>query len=79
VRELLDRFDRFEYVAAAYNGGPTRVSRWLKEFPSDEVEEWVESIPISETRLYVQGIYRNSRQYQRLYDENGRFRPIVPR
>ena len=79
VRELLDRFDRFEYVAAAYNGGPTRVSRWLKEFPSDEVEEWVESIPISETRLYVQGIYRNSRQYQRLYDENGRFRPVVPR
>ena len=79
VRELLDRFERFEYVAAAYNGGPTRVGRWLRELPSNEVEEWVENIPISETRLYVQGVYRNSRQYQRLYDENGRFRAIVPR
>jgi len=79
VKELLDRFDKFEYVAAAYNGGPTRVSRWLKELPSADIEEWIENIPISETRLYVQGVYRNSRQYQRLYDENGRFRESVPR
>jgi soluble lytic murein transglycosylase len=78
VRELLDRFGRFEYVAAAYNGGPTRVSRWLNELPTAEIEEWVESIPLSETRLYVQGVYRNARQYQRLYDEQGRFRSNVP-
>jgi soluble lytic murein transglycosylase len=78
VKELFDRFGRFEYVAAAYNGGPTRVSRWRNELPADEIEEWVESIPISETRLYVQGVYRNSRQYQRLYDEKGRFREVVP-
>jgi len=78
VKELLDRFERFEYVAAAYNGGPTRVSRWLREIPADQIEDWVEGIPISETRLYVQGVYRNSRQYQRLYDENGRFRHTVP-
>lgn len=79
VKELLDRFDKFEYVAAAYNGGPTRVSRWLKELPAVEIEEWIENIPISETRLYVQGVYRNSRQYQRLYDESGRFRQTIPR
>jgi soluble lytic murein transglycosylase len=78
VKELLGRFGRFEYVAAAYNGGPTRVSRWLRELPAGEIEEWVESIPLSETRLYVQGVYRNARQYQRLYDEQGRFRSIVP-
>ena len=79
VRELVDRFGRFEYVAAAYNGGPTRVSRWLNELPGNEIEEWVESIPLSETRLYVQGVYRNSRQYQRLYDDQGNFRSTVPR
>lgn len=78
VREMLDRFGRFEYVAAAYNGGPTRVSRWLNELPPAEIEEWIESIPLSETRSYVQGVYRNARQYQRLYDEQGRFRASVP-
>lgn len=79
IRELFDRFGRFEYVAAAYNGGPTRVSRWLNQTPEKEIEDWVEGIPISETRLYVQGVYRNSRQYQRLYDEKGNFRDVVPR
>jgi soluble lytic murein transglycosylase len=78
VKEMLDRFGKFEYVAAAYNGGPTRVSRWIRELPGNEIEEWVESIPLSETRGYVQGVYRNSRQYQRLYDEQGKFRSIVP-
>jgi soluble lytic murein transglycosylase len=79
VKELMDGFDRFEYVAAAYNGGPTRVRRWLRELPTTEIEEWVESIPLSETRLYVQGVYRNARQYQRLYDEQGNFRSGVPK
>jgi len=78
VRQLLDDFNRFEYVAAAYNGGETRVRRWIREMPSSEIEEWVESIPLSETRLYVQGVYRNARIYQRLYDEQGRFRSSVP-
>jgi soluble lytic murein transglycosylase len=79
VKELMDGFSRFEYVAAAYNGGPTRVRRWLKELPTAEIEEWVESIPIEQTRLYVQGVYRNARQYQRLYDEQGNFRSSVPK
>jgi soluble lytic murein transglycosylase len=79
VKELMGGFSRFEYVAAAYNGGPTRVRRWIRELPAAEIEEWVESIPLSETRLYVQGVYRNARQYQRLYDEQGNFRSSVPR
>lgn len=78
VRQLMDDFHRFEYVAAAYNGGPTRVRRWVNESPTNEIEEWVESIPLSETRLYVQGVYRNARIYQRLYDDQGRFRSNVP-
>src|SRR5262249_13269598 len=78
VHQLLDEFHRFEYVAAAYNGGETRVRRWLREMPNNEIEEWVESIPLSETRLYVQGVYRNARIYQRLYDEQGHFRSSVP-
>ncbi len=78
VKELMDGFERFEYVAAAYNGGPTRVRRWIRELSATDIEEWVESIPLTETRLYVQGVYRNARQYHRLYDEQGRFRSSVP-
>jgi soluble lytic murein transglycosylase len=77
VAQLLGQFGRFEYVAAGYNGGPNRVARWLRELPATEIEDWVDAIPISETRLYVQGVYRNARQYQRLYDEQGRFKPGV--
>jgi soluble lytic murein transglycosylase len=78
LSDMIRDFGRFEYAAAAYNGGPTRVARWLRELPTTEIEEWVDSIPLSETRGYVQGVYRNARQYQRLYDEQGRFRSIVP-
>jgi soluble lytic murein transglycosylase len=78
LSQLIGRFGRFEYVAAAYNGGETRVARWLRELPAGDIEEWIESIPIAETRLYVQGVYRNARQYERLYDEQGRFRSLVP-
>ena len=77
--ELTERFSRFEHVAAAYNGGPTRVARWVSANPTQEIEDWVEQIPLRETRLYVQGVYRNARHYQRLYDEKGQFRPNVPR
>ncbi len=78
LEQLVGEFGRLEYVAAAYNGGPSRVARWLREMPNPEIEEWVESIPITETRLYVQGVYRNMRQYQRLYDEQGRFKSNIP-
>jgi hypothetical protein len=41
------------------------------------MDEFSEAIPFKETRLYVQGIIRNWLQYQRLYDENGKFRAEV--
>jgi soluble lytic murein transglycosylase len=78
LADLAEQFGRFEYVAAAYNGGPTRVARWVRDLPSGNIEDWVDSLPLSETRLYVQGVYRNARQYQRLYDEQGRFKSSVP-
>jgi soluble lytic murein transglycosylase-like protein len=33
------------------------------------MEEWIETIPISETRGYVQGILRYAANYRRLYGE----------
>jgi len=76
MREQFDKFGRIEYVAAAYNAGPLRVPRWRASLP-EEIDEWVEEIPFSETRGYVQGVVRNRLQYLRLYDAKGKFRPEV--
>ncbi len=44
-------------VAAAYNAGPHRVSKWLsKEGKERPVDIWIETIPYKETRHYVQNI-----------------------
>jgi len=67
LASLVDKFGRIEYAAAAYNGGPGRVVRWLRERPEQEIEEWIENIPITETRLYVQGVLRNAANYRRFY------------
>ena len=32
---------------------------------------------LQKTRGYVQGVVRNTLQYKRLYDDNGKFRPEV--
>lgn len=68
LAELFKKYGKVEYAAAAYNGGPGRVDRWLTSLPSN-MEDWVEAIPITETRLYVFGVVRNSAQYRRLYAE----------
>jgi soluble lytic murein transglycosylase len=76
LREQLDKYGRIEYVAAAYNAGPGRVVAWRASLPL-QLDEWAEAIPFKETRGYVQGVVRNTLQYRRLYDEQGRFRPEV--
>ena len=76
IRDQYDKYFRTEFVAVAYNAGPGRVGQWQKTLPS-EMDEFVEAIPFRETKGYVQGIIRNSAQYRRLYDENGKFKPNV--
>jgi len=56
LRHILDRFRGNQMLAtAAYNAGPGRVRQWL---PSTVVpaDQWVEAIPFSETRKYVQNV-----------------------
>jgi len=76
LRDQMNTFGRIEYVAAAYNAGPGRAVQWRASLPA-EMDEWAEAVPFKETRGYVQGIVRNRLQYQRLYDEHGKFRPEV--
>jgi soluble lytic murein transglycosylase len=75
-KDQIDKYGRIEYVAAAYNAGPGRVVQWRASLPL-QIDEWQEAVPFRETRLYIQGVVRNTLQYRRLYDDNGNFRPEV--
>ncbi len=78
LRQLLDSFKtRWEHVLAAYNGGPTRVNRWLNWGTYREPSEFIETIPIAETRDYVQIVLRNASVYRRLYGQSSAGLPSV--
>jgi soluble lytic murein transglycosylase len=56
-----------EQTLAAYNAGPRMVTEWLAWSTYREPAEFVESIPFTETRDYVQAVLRNADLYRRLY------------
>ena len=65
---LLKQFeDSMPAALAAYNGGRTRVRRWLNEGTWDGTLETADSIPITETREYVQKVFKAHNHYERLY------------
>ncbi|MES2390144.1 MAG: transglycosylase SLT domain-containing protein [Acidobacteriota bacterium] len=56
-----------EYALASYNAGDTPVRQWIAENNYKDLPEWVESIPYTETREYVEAIVRNRELYRALY------------
>ena len=67
LRQTLDKFgDKPEYAFAAYNAGDDRVNDWQSAGNFKGIDEFVESIPFTETRDYVQAIIRNEMIYREL-------------
>jgi soluble lytic murein transglycosylase-like protein len=68
LKNLLDRFEgRVIFALAAYNGGPTRMDRVLKENPGRAEDELFESHPAAETRDYVRRVLLYAESYRELY------------
>ncbi|HUJ51065.1 MAG TPA: transglycosylase SLT domain-containing protein [Bryobacteraceae bacterium] len=68
LRSMLDECGgKWEETLASYNAGKTRVDEWLTWSSFQEGAEFVESIPFTETREYVQAVLRNAAMYRRLY------------
>jgi soluble lytic murein transglycosylase len=55
-----------------YNAGPGRARQWIAAYgdprdPNVDVVDWVERIPISETRFYIQRVMENMQVYKVLF------------
>jgi soluble lytic murein transglycosylase len=67
LKQTLDKFDgQAPYAFAAYNAGDSRVTDWQSIGKYHGMDEFVESIPFTETRDYVQAIVRNESIYREL-------------
>lgn len=70
ARNQLDMFDGSYILAlAGYNAGPGRVREWIRENgdprdPNIDPIDWIEHMPIAETRNYVQRIIENLQIYR---------------
>ena len=70
-KHMVDHYDgQVEFALAAYNAGEDRVDDWRKNGNFSSVDEFVESIPFTETREYVQAIMRNAALYKLLYSKS---------
>lgn len=68
LRSLLDQWGgKWEETLASYNAGKTHVLEWIKWADFEEPAEFVETIPFTETREYVQSVMRNAAAYRRIY------------
>lgn len=68
---LIDRFGGSYLLAlAAYNAGPRNVSRWIaangdpRHDPEVDIVDWIEMIPLRETRNYVQRVLEGTQVYR---------------
>jgi soluble lytic murein transglycosylase len=65
LRHMLDHFGGVqEYALAAYNAGDSRVVDWEAAGPYHGMDEFIESIPFTQTREYVEAILRNIETYR---------------
>ncbi len=68
LRRVLDQYEgRLEPALAGYNAGEHRAAKWMAWHAMTDPAEFVENIPFTETRGYVQSVLRNAEIYRRLY------------
>ncbi len=76
LSQLIDQYESYALVAAAYNAGPGRVRQWLNEYGDPRegkirLVDWIERIPIYETRNYVQRVLEGTAVYRQKLKTGG--------
>lgn len=65
---LLDKFDgKLSLAVAAYNAGPTNVTKWLEQEEYSNDGETLHNIPFEETRKYEQKVMNTYTMYKKIY------------
>ena len=68
LRSVVDSVDgRWEAALAAYNAGLSRAKDWSTWGEFREPAEFVETVPFTQTREYIQIVLRNADIYRQLY------------
>ncbi len=70
----------YALIAASYNAGLKRTSRWWQKFGDQPLDIFVEFIPVSETRNYVKLVLRNFLYYKALRTQSSipaNFIPVI--
>ncbi|MBJ7253346.1 MAG: lytic transglycosylase domain-containing protein [Sphingomonadaceae bacterium] len=84
IERMLDYYDgSYPLAIAAYNGGPGNVNKWLRAYGdprtgSIDMMDWIEKIPLSETRDYVYRVLENAVMYDHLHPEKARVQSSTP-
>ena len=84
IERMLDYYDgSYPLAIAAYNGGPGNVNKWLRAYGdprtgSIDMLDWIEKIPLSETRDYVYRVLENAVMYDHLHPEKARVQSTTP-
>jgi soluble lytic murein transglycosylase len=83
-KRMLANFNgSYPLAVAAYNAGPGNVNKWLAangdpRTGSIGILEWIEKIPLFETRDYVQRVLENAVMYDHLHPERARMQSQYP-
>jgi len=81
---LMDRFNgSYPLAVAAYNAGAGNVNKWLAangdpRNGSVDILQWIEAIPFSETKSYVQRVLENAVVYDLIDPTKARVRSNTP-
>jgi len=65
-----DSKGKIPIAIASYNAGPNAVSEWASRYGTEQMDEFIERIPYSETRNYVKKVLRSYDVYERLYGQS---------
>ena len=73
LKTLLDQQNgKWEQTLASYNAGKSRADEWSTWATYREPAEFIETVPFTETRNYIQIVLRNADVYRRLYASSAR-------